>query len=111
MTAAGAEATEAEAEADIDDSIQRYRIRVSLKNTSSCSFVRSSFRQKTAPRISRKPVDLESLNFTVASILTLSTATSDIISLSSTGRKLWRINCQKYPLRRSRVAFFHNGLS
>ena len=50
-----------------------------------------SFDTKSAPRISRKPVDLESPNFTGTSIPTLSTATPDMTSLSVIAKKLSKI--------------------
>ena len=53
-------------------------------------FVRSirSFDTKWAPRISRKPFDLESPNFMGASTPTLSIAVPDMTSLFTPGRKL-----------------------
>ena len=47
-----------------------------------------SFDTKAALRISRKPFDLESPNFTVASMLALSTAVLEMTSLSTSDRRL-----------------------
>ena len=69
------------------------------------SHVRSTRNQPR--RMSRKPFDLESPNFTWRSIPTCSTATPDMTALSTSGEK----NCQKYCFRRLRVEFLENGLS
>ena len=52
-----------------------------------CSFVRL-FDTKSVPGISRKPFELESPDFIGKSIPTLCTATPDMTSLSTSGRKL-----------------------
>ena len=59
--------------------------------------------------ISRR-VDLESQNFLQISIPTCSTATPDMTSLSTSGRKLSRSNYRKCHLRRLWVEFLQNGL-
>ena len=73
-------------------------------------FVRS-FDTKTAPRISRKPFDLESPNFTKTSTLILSTVTLDMTSLFTSSRKLQGKNSRKYRHRRLRAKFIEKGSS
>ena len=46
------------------------------------------FNTKSAPRISRKPFDLDTPHFIGTFILTLSTAIPDMTSLSTSGRNL-----------------------
>ena len=53
------------------------------------------FDTQSAPRMSREPFDIESPNFTWTSVPTYSTATPDMTSLSTSGRKLLRTNCRK----------------
>ena len=62
-------------------------------------------------RISRELLDLESPNFTRASIPTYSTSTPDMTSLTTSGRKLSQTNCQKCGLRQLQVEVLVNGLS
>ena len=67
--------------------------------------------KRLAPRISRKPFDLESPNFTVTSTPTCSTATPAISAIATSGRKLSWKNCPKCRLRLFQMEFIENLLS
>ena len=93
------------AEADIDDSIKRKRLRVSLNNFQAklrkafCPIAVGSVgvvvvvRTKRGSRISRERFDIESPNFTGTFIPTCSTSPPDMTSLASSGRKLSHKSC------------------
>ena len=82
------------------------------RNAIGLSHVRLFVRQKSAPRISREPFDLELSNVIRTSIPTYSTATPDMTSLTTSGCKLLRE--KKLPKIRPPTAvveFLENGLS
>ena len=69
-----------------------------------------SFDTKSAPRISRKPFHLESPNFMATATPTLSTATPDLTSLSTSSRqqivqtcKFWAIFGSRFSITLQRI--------